>query len=293
MPYSTFFVELIPGEASSVPPQTVGLVKIIAKVLEEWLLQQNHPSLPETIFHVTKIPTISLNDYLLRCAKYLDLNDTQLIGMFIYIERFFEYSPHDYINFFNVNMLTLTALYMTHKFNGKAGLQSRYPSAGGVNAQHLERLETAFRKQINFNLQITEKEFLITLKKVSDFAQNFKNKAGFKSILVFSQEQEQRLNQLQLSELESNVRIVTSGSAASASGINYSQVGSPSPVPLSSMDTDEDLVLSTAPETAIKYDEPIRYNATSGQWFYKSSDAGVQAVKQSQAIQIVSQDFNA
>ena len=110
-------------------------------------------------FMLKKIPSISINDYLLRLANYSKISDSTLVFILIYIDRL----CHKYnfkINNYNIYKLLLASMVVAIKFNEDEFYTSEfYGQLGGISKIEMNNLEYEFATMINFNLFIKEDLF--------------------------------------------------------------------------------------------------------------------------------------
>lgn len=101
-------------------------------------------------FFSKKIPSISILDYLKRLSKYNKMNNSTLIMMLIYIDRFCEKNKIK-INFFIIHKLILASLVSAIKFNEDEYYSMDYYSkSGGVSKKEIIYLEYKFMTLIDF-----------------------------------------------------------------------------------------------------------------------------------------------
>ena len=107
-------------------------------------------------FMLKKIPSISINDYLIRLSKYSKLCESTLIFILIYIDRLCH--EHNFkINNYNIYKLLLASMVIAIKFNEDDYYYSEYyAQLGGISKLEMNTLEYEFLTMINFNLYIKE-----------------------------------------------------------------------------------------------------------------------------------------
>ena len=124
------------------------------------------------LFMLRKIPSISINDYLLRLSKYSKLDESTVVFILIYIDRL----CHNYnlkINNYNIFKLILAAMVVAIKFNEDEYYTSDfYAKLGGISKLEMNLLEYEFVTMINFNLFIKEDLFY----QYYDLLKNYENK---------------------------------------------------------------------------------------------------------------------
>ena len=141
------------------------LIDIISELLKNMCKDNNNSEINNKnilsnkkikFFMLKKIPSISINDYLLRLAKYSKISDSTLVFILIYIDRL----CHKYnfkINNYNIYKLLLASMVVAIKFNEDEFYTSEfYGQLGGISKIEMNNLEYEFATMINFNLFIKE-----------------------------------------------------------------------------------------------------------------------------------------
>lgn len=122
----------------------------------------------ESIYHSTKRPTISLNDYLQRIGKYAHCREECFVFALIYIDRLQELQPEIVLNsksahrlsIFINNRMILVACIVAIKFHEDEYYKNDYyAKVGGIALDELNVLESQFLLHINFKLYISETLF--------------------------------------------------------------------------------------------------------------------------------------
>ena len=109
---------------------------------------------PNNRFHTTKVPQISIYDYLLRIKTYSQLEDTTLIISLILIDRFVQQSNIS-LNYNNIHRILFTAVLLSIKYNeDNIFTNNYYAEIAGVSVKELFNLENDFLSLVNFNLYI-------------------------------------------------------------------------------------------------------------------------------------------
>ena len=146
----------------------VKIINVISEILKNMCKDNNTTEINEQnilsnkkikLFMLKKIPSISINDYLLRLSKYSKLDKSTIIFILIYIDRI----CHKYnfkINNYNIYKLILAAMVIAIKFNeDEYYTSSFYSKLGGISIIEMNQLEYEFATMINFNLFIKEDLF--------------------------------------------------------------------------------------------------------------------------------------
>lgn len=135
------------------------LVYLISQVLHNIITQNktnnnNNIQRHNNSFHSTKVPQISIYDYLLRIKTYSQLEDTTLIISLILIDRFVQQSNIQ-LSYNNIHRILFTAVLISIKYNeDNIFTNNYYAEIAGVSVKELFTLENDFLSLVNFNLYI-------------------------------------------------------------------------------------------------------------------------------------------
>ena len=106
-----------------------------------------------------KIPSISIFDFLERIVKYTKMQDSTLMLILIYIDRFCEINYVN-LNFFNIHKLIIASMIVAIKYNEDNILNNEfYAKVGGVSKKEIDILEYEFLSLIEFSLYVDEETF--------------------------------------------------------------------------------------------------------------------------------------
>ena len=106
-----------------------------------------------------KIPSISICDFLERIVKYTKMQDSTLMLILIYIDRFCEINYVN-LNFFNIHKLIIASMIVAIKYNEDNILNNEfYAKVGGVSKKEIDILEYEFLSLIEFSLYVDEETF--------------------------------------------------------------------------------------------------------------------------------------
>ena len=106
-----------------------------------------------------KIPSISIFDFLERIVKYTKMQDSTLMLILIYIDRFCEMNYIN-LNFFNIHKLIIASMIVAIKYNEDNILKNEfYAKVGGVSKKEIDILEYEFLSLIEFSLYVDEETF--------------------------------------------------------------------------------------------------------------------------------------
>ncbi|RUR05375.1 cyclin family putative virulence effector [Legionella sp. km772] len=119
-----------------------------------------HKSSRFTKFVAQSASTINLSDYLKRFTQYLDLDETHLLYVMIYLERYLKWNK-DSITALNIHRLIASIMCVGHKFwEDDYFAISDYARIAGITAAEMRVLEIEILFYLKFNLFITTKEYL-------------------------------------------------------------------------------------------------------------------------------------
>lgn len=111
------------------------------------------------IYTSRKLPEISVNDYIVRIAKYMKIEDSTLILALIYIDRISR-KRKIFVNEYNVYRLFFMSVVVATKYNeDKHYSNTYYAKIGGVELEQLNQMECEFVMGINFDLFVEAKVF--------------------------------------------------------------------------------------------------------------------------------------
>ena len=132
------------------------IIKSIAKNLIEIIRENNRNNqmkyVKHDIFYISKLPPISLEDYINRIFKNTKMNISTLIMSIIYIDRFCELNGYIVSNK-NIHRILLTACLLSIKFNEDVNINTNYyASVAGIPVQDLNNLEFYLIVKLEFSL---------------------------------------------------------------------------------------------------------------------------------------------
>ena len=111
------------------------------------------------IYTSRKLPQISVNDYIVRIAKYMKVEDSTLVLALIYIDRISR-KRKIFVNEYNVYRLFFMSVVVATKYNeDKHYSNTYYAKIGGVELEQLNQMEIEFVMGIKFDLFVEAKVF--------------------------------------------------------------------------------------------------------------------------------------
>lgn len=104
------------------------------------------------IFYLSRIPPISLTDYIKRLVKYTGMDISSLILAIIYIDRFCE-SKKYILTYNNIYRIFLSTCLLSIKFNEDIYFNyKRYSEIAGVSVEDLSNLEIYMYIELEYSL---------------------------------------------------------------------------------------------------------------------------------------------
>ena len=133
------------------------------------------------VFEGEIVPHISLGDYLCRLRKYINrlfpLNSAEwgvspgmrsVIIAMIYIDRLLEKPSGVRVTQFNIHRLCMAAVFVAAKYLEDDALPKGFlANVAGVSKKQLAQIETTFCCKIEFDLRVTEEDFVQTYTMIS------------------------------------------------------------------------------------------------------------------------------
>ena len=111
---------------------------------------------PKDKFYLTKIPDISLNDYIKRLVKYTNMNISTLVNAVIYIDMFCEKNKY-ILCMNNIYLILLSSCLLSIKFNEDVSVNLKaYSKIVGVSLEKIISLESSLYFNLHFSLFVKE-----------------------------------------------------------------------------------------------------------------------------------------
>ncbi|XP_044483848.1 cyclin-P3-1-like [Mangifera indica] len=144
---------------------TPRVVSVVSSVLEraiqknESLLQASKKKDVVAIFHGSRVPSLSIRQYIERIFKYSSCSPSCFVVAYIYIDRFLQ-QLNAYLTSLNVHRLLITSIMIAAKFIDDECYNNAYfVKIGGVSTTEMNRLEISFLFTLEFRLHVTAKVF--------------------------------------------------------------------------------------------------------------------------------------
>lgn len=107
-------------------------------------------------FHALRAPAISVEQYLMRIAKYGACSGECFVLALIYIDRIIQSNPNFVVNSLNIHRLLITSVMLGAKyFDDQYYNNSYYAKVGGVPPTEINSLEVEFLFMCNFTLFVS------------------------------------------------------------------------------------------------------------------------------------------
>lgn len=119
-------------------------------------------SLPQRVtrFHAIRAPQLSINDYLMRIAKYFQCSNECFVLCLVYIDRIVKLHPEFTISNLNIHRLLVTSIMLAVKFFDDVYYSnSYYARVGGVKTKEVNGLEAQFLQLIDWKLHVSPQEY--------------------------------------------------------------------------------------------------------------------------------------
>lgn len=113
-----------------------------------------------TVFHATRVPQVSIEDYLKRIAMYFPCSDECLVLGLVYIDRVLHLHPDFVVSGLSIHRLLVTAITLSAKFHNDLFFRNEhYAKVAGLKAQELRSLEARFLQLIDWRLHVQPEEY--------------------------------------------------------------------------------------------------------------------------------------
>ncbi|SOV21388.1 cyclin [Plasmodium sp. DRC-Itaito] len=130
-------------------------------VLNEMIKNNNNKGVGKiTSFHASKIPDISLKNYLERIGKYIGCSNECFVLLIIYLDRLIKINKDISLSLLCIHRLVITAAMISVKFFDDLYYSNAYyAKIGGVTTKELNKLEIYFLNLIDYQLFVSSQEY--------------------------------------------------------------------------------------------------------------------------------------
>ena len=145
----------------------IDLIKIISQTLDK-ILGENKKNLnykkilkkqSKMVFSSNTVPSISIEDYLIRIQRYANMEKNTLIVSLIFIDRLCKINSLT-LTYNNIHRILFTAILLSIKYNEDSFYDNKYyAQIAGVKLQELKSLEYNFINMINFQFFVKDEIF--------------------------------------------------------------------------------------------------------------------------------------
>ncbi|KAI5658885.1 hypothetical protein M9H77_27678 [Catharanthus roseus] len=144
------------------PPR---ILAILSSALEK-CIQKNEKGLKAssqkeviTIFHGSRVPALSIRQYIDRIFKYSNCSPSCFVVAYIYLERFL-HQMDIHLTSLNAHRLLITSFMLACKFvEDECYNNAYYAKVGGITTAEINRLEMKLLASIDFKLHVDEETF--------------------------------------------------------------------------------------------------------------------------------------
>lgn len=113
-------------------------------------------------FHASRIPQLSVSDYLLRLSTYFGCSDQCLVLGLVYIDRIVKRHPEFVVSPWSIHRLLMTSIMVAAKFwDDVYYSNSHYARVGGVKLYELNMLEEQFLQLNGWRLHVVPDEYFM------------------------------------------------------------------------------------------------------------------------------------
>ena len=132
------------------------IIKSIAQNLKDIIRENRNNNqmkfVKHDIFYISRLPSISVEDYIIRIFKSTKMNISTLIISIIYIDKFCEMNGY-ILSLKNIHRILLTACLLSIKFNEDGNVNTKYyANVAGIPVQDLNNLEFYLIVKLEFSL---------------------------------------------------------------------------------------------------------------------------------------------
>ncbi|CAD8088705.1 unnamed protein product [Paramecium sonneborni] len=140
------------------------LLITIAKILEEILKETDQLSLQQvSTFHALRIPSISIQSYIQRIAKYTNCNSVCFVFGLIYLDKVQEMHQNIILNsncIHRYELVILFSIMVAIKYYDDEYFKNEYyAKVGGLSLKEINQLEMEFLDLLNYELFIEKEVF--------------------------------------------------------------------------------------------------------------------------------------
>jgi len=144
---------------SAAPAADPALVAALAHVLSHLASLGQRPQ-QATPFHGAREPWLSIRDYLVRIATYMQCSNECLVLGLVYIDRIVKLNPEFVISGLSIHRLLLISMTLATKFHNDIPYSNAYcAQVGGLMVEDLNMLEKRFLQLVGWRLHVAHEEY--------------------------------------------------------------------------------------------------------------------------------------
>lgn len=177
------------------------LIEVIIHYLNKDIEKNKTCAINTTIYCAEHIPNISIDDYLKRIAKYLELTPSYFILLLIYLSRYLN-NNNDFLHALNSHRLLFSLLLLTHKFIEDKPFSNQYAArTGGISTSEVNSLEIETLYFMGFELYVSKVNYLQVKKDIVAYAREIEKTTDKRYLVLFSPKEEACLKILLINPL--------------------------------------------------------------------------------------------
>ncbi|CAD8092441.1 unnamed protein product [Paramecium sonneborni] len=140
------------------------LLITIAKILEEILKETDQLGLQQvSAFHTSRVPSISIQSYIQRIAKYTHCNSVCFVFALIYLDKVQEMHQNLILNSHCIHryelVILLSIMVAIKYYDDEYFKNEYYAKVGGLSLKEINQLEMEFLDLLNYELFIQKEVF--------------------------------------------------------------------------------------------------------------------------------------
>lgn len=143
-------------------PRVLALLStVLDKIVDknEKMLETSEAEDAITVFHGTRAPSLSIQQYIDRIFRYSNCSPSCFIIAHIYMDRFIQ-RTNLCLTSLNIHRLLITSIMLAAKFMDDAFFNNAYYArVGGISTKELNKLEMKFLFSVDFQLHVSVQTF--------------------------------------------------------------------------------------------------------------------------------------
>lgn len=144
---------------ADVPRTDKKYISYLPIVLEN-MIKINRGNGKITSFHASKVPDISIKNYVERIGKYTGCSNECFVLLMIYLDRIVKINTDITLSLLCIHRLLITAIMIAAKFFDDLYYSNAfYAKVGGVSTEEINKLEGTFLHLIDYNLFVSSEEY--------------------------------------------------------------------------------------------------------------------------------------